>query len=51
MGTINLRGVPDDLHKRLKVEAAMRGTSIKDIMIQAAQEWFKRQGSKRLSKK
>lgn len=43
MATINLRDFPDDLHKRLKVAAAKRGTSVKWILIQAAKDWLKRE--------
>ena len=41
MATINLRDFPDGLHKRLKAEAAKRGTSVKWILIQAAKAWLK----------
>ena len=44
--TVNLRGFPQELHYRLTVEAAKRRMSLKAVMIEAAQEWLKRKGSK-----
>lgn len=41
MATVNLRDFPDDLHKRLRIEAAKRGTSIKALLIEAARLWLK----------
>lgn len=50
MGTLNLRPIPDELHRALKVEAAIRGTSVKALVIQIAQEWLRREakGAERL---
>jgi plasmid stability protein len=44
MGAVNLRDVPDELHRALKVEAALRGTSVKALVIQIAREWLEREG-------
>jgi plasmid stability protein len=46
MGTLNLRPIPDDLHRALKIEAATRGTSIRALVIQVLQEWVKREAGK-----
>lgn len=43
MATVNLRDVPDDLHDALRIEAAGRRSSIKALLIQAAEEWLKRE--------
>lgn len=53
MATVNLRGVPDDLHDALRVAAAKRKTSIKALVETAAREWLERQGElvKRPTKK
>ena len=45
MGTVNLRDFPDALHEALRVEAAMRNTSIKALLEEAANEWLVRHGS------
>jgi hypothetical protein len=37
MAVINLRGVPDDLARALKVEAAERGKSLRDVCIERLQ--------------
>lgn len=36
--TVNLRDVPEDLVKRAKVCAAMRGLSLKDFILQAVEQ-------------
>ncbi len=38
MGTLNLRPIPDDLHDALRIEAARRRTSIKELVVQVLQE-------------
>ncbi|MCI0407354.1 MAG: hypothetical protein L0191_02110 [Acidobacteria bacterium] len=43
MATVNLRHVPDDLHDALRIEAAGRRSSIKALLIQAAEEWLRRE--------
>ena len=42
MATINLREVPDELHRRAKAEAAMEGISLKALIIKALEEHLKR---------
>lgn len=41
MATINLREVPDDLHRKAKAEAAMEGISLKALIIKALEEYLK----------
>ncbi len=41
MATLNLRAFPDPLHDALRVEAAKRKSSIKDLVIQAVETWLK----------
>ena len=39
--------VPDDLHRRAKAEAAMRGQSLKDFIIEALAAAVEKKGGKR----
>ncbi len=43
MAALNLRDFPDPLHDALRVEAAKRRTSIKALMVAAAEEWLRRE--------
>ena len=40
MATINLRDVPDDLHRRAKARAAMEGVSLKQLIIRLLEEYL-----------
>jgi len=53
MATLNLRGFPDELHDAMRIAAAKRKTSIKELMIIAAREWLEQQGElpKRVKRK
>ncbi len=51
MGDLNLRQFPDDLHDKLRVEAAKRRTSIKSLIIRAAREWLARANKRPKRKK
>jgi plasmid stability protein len=53
MATLNLRGFPDELHDAMRIAAAKRKTSIKELMIVAAREWLEQQGElpKRVKRK
>ena len=42
MATINLREVPDDLHRNAKVQAAMEGISLKALIIKALEQYLKK---------
>lgn len=46
MATLNVRSLPEDLHDALRVAAAVRKTSIKQIIIEAAQAWLQREAVK-----
>ena len=36
MGMIQIRNVPDDLHRRLKAKAAMEGISLSELLLREA---------------
>ena len=38
MAQLRIEGFPDDLHRALKVKAAQEGTSVKALMIAAAEK-------------
>jgi predicted HicB family RNase H-like nuclease len=42
MADMNLRGMPEDLHRRAKAQAAMEGISLKALVIRALQEYLKK---------
>lgn len=51
MGMIQIRNVPDDLHRKLKVRAAERGQTLSDYLLEIVrteseqptiEEWFER---------
>ena len=42
MAIMNLRDMPDDLHRRAKVQAAMEGITLKDLVIKALEEYLKK---------
>ena len=42
--TINLRDVPEDLHRRAKVQAAKEGTTIKGLILRLLKEYLEREG-------
>ena len=42
MATINLRDVPDDLHRKAKVKAVLEGISLKALIIKALEEYLKK---------
>ena len=48
MATINLRDVPEDLHRKAKSEAALEGISLKAFIIKALEEYMnkKKKGGK-----
>ena len=41
MANLNLRDVPNDLHRKAKVKAAMDGISLKALVIKALEEYLK----------
>ena len=40
MATINLRNVPDDLHRKGKASAAMEGVKLKQLIIRLVEEYL-----------
>lgn len=42
MTAINLRDVPEELHRRAKVQAAKEGISMKDLIQKALLEYLKK---------
>lgn len=42
MADMNLRDVPDDLHRKAKAEAALEGISLKALVIKALEEYLKK---------
>lgn len=46
MAALNLRDFPDPLHDALRIEAAKRKTSIKALVIRAAEEWLRREAGR-----
>jgi plasmid stability protein len=40
MATINLRNVPDDLHRQAKARAAMEGVSLKQLILRLLAEYL-----------
>lgn len=37
-----IREFPDDLHREMKIQAAVQGISIKDLVIQAVRDYLKK---------
>jgi predicted HicB family RNase H-like nuclease len=42
MATINLRDIPDDLHRKAKAAAALEGITLKELVIKAVKEYLKK---------
>jgi plasmid stability protein len=42
MSNINIRDFPDELHRKLKIEAATLSISLKDLVIQILSDYFKK---------
>ncbi len=40
MATINLRNVPDDLHRKAKARAAMEGVTLKQLIMRLLEEYL-----------
>ncbi len=39
-----IKGWPDDLRRRMKAKAAIRGITLREAMIEAARLWLRRTG-------
>ena len=49
MADMNLRGIPDDLHRKAKAQATMEGISLKALIIKLLEDYLKKkEGSSRL---
>jgi hypothetical protein len=42
MAILNIKGFPDDLHRKAKAEAALMGISMKELIIRALTEYLKK---------
>ena len=42
MSTVYIREFPEDLHRKAKIQAAIEGTTLKDIVIKALTEYLKK---------
>jgi hypothetical protein len=40
---LNIRGFPDDLYREAKIQAAIMGVSLKEIVIRALKDYLKKQ--------
>lgn len=46
MAIMNLRDMPDDIHRRAKAKAAMEGITLKELVIKALKEYLKKKKRK-----
>ena len=44
MAVINIRGVPDDLHTRVKVQAAKERIPLRELVMKALEEYLEKVG-------
>ena len=44
MATVYLRDFPEDLHHKVKIQAAVEKSTIKDLVIKALNDYLKTQG-------
>jgi plasmid stability protein len=47
MAMIYLKDFPDDLHHRMKVQAALERTTMKDLIIRLLKEYLEKQADQR----
>ena len=40
---LNIKGFPDELHREAKIQAAILGISLKELIIQAVRDFLKKQ--------
>ena len=43
---INIKDFPDELHREAKIQAAIMGISLKELLIRAVKEYLKGKGGK-----
>jgi plasmid stability protein len=46
MKTVYIRDFPEDLHRKVKAQAALEGTTMKDLIIRLLTEYLKKKGGK-----
>ena len=46
MATVYIRNFPEDLHRKVKIQAATMGISLKELAIRALTEYLKEKGAK-----
>ena len=44
MATVYLREFPEDLHRKVKAEAAMKGITMKELVVRALEAYLKEGG-------
>ena len=42
MADMNLRNIPDDLHRRAKATAAMEGITLRELVLKSIEEYLKK---------
>ena len=46
MTTVYIRNFPEDLHRQVKIQAAIMGISLKELTVRALTEYLKKKGVK-----
>ena len=46
MATVYIREFPEELHRKAKAQAALEGTTLKDLVIRLLTEYLKKKGGK-----
>lgn len=46
MATLYIRDVPEDFHRQVKSEAALRGMSIREMVLEALKAFIEKEGGK-----
>lgn len=42
MSHVQIRNVPEDLHRRLRIRAAREGTTVSDLLLHELERWLSR---------
>jgi predicted HicB family RNase H-like nuclease len=42
MSAINLRNIPDELHRKIKAEAALQGITLEQLIVKIMQEYLEK---------
>ena len=43
---LNVKDFPDELHRQMKIQAAIDGVSLKDLIIKALEKYLEKKGGK-----